>query len=102
MFIYEITAVVQTELVEAYEKYLRERHIPDLLATGYFSAAYFTRSSSSQNRYRIIYQADNRESLDEYLSNDAKRLRADFLAHFPTGVELSREIWETAEVFSQD
>jgi hypothetical protein len=96
MVIYEITAVVQAELVEEYEKYMRDRHIPDLLATGYFSGAYFTRAR--ENHYRVHYQANNQESLDKYLSLDAKRLRADFLTHFPTGVELSREIWEVIEV----
>lgn len=92
MSIYEITAVVRPELVEAYEKYMRSRHIPDLLATGYFNRAYFTRSA--ENRYRIQYHALNRLALDDYLRTQAERLRADFLAHFPEGVELSREVWE--------
>jgi len=93
--IYEITAVVAPELTEKYEKYMREQHIPDLLATGYFRGAKFT--SSTENRYRILYEAHNQESLNQYLKNDATRLRADFLAHFPTGIELSREIWHVVE-----
>jgi hypothetical protein len=97
MVIYEITAVVQAEFIEEYEQYMRERHIPDLLATGYFSGAFFTRAV--ENRYRIRYHARNRKSLDEYLNNDAERLRADFLAHFPTGIELSREVWEILQTW---
>lgn len=93
--IYEITAVVAPELIEKYEKYMREQHIPDLLATGYFRGAKFT--SSTDNRYRILYEAQNMESLDKYLEREAARLRADFLAHFPTGVEVSREIWHIVE-----
>jgi hypothetical protein len=93
--IYEITAIVAPELTDKYEKYMREQHIPDLLATGYFCGAKFT--SSTKNRYRILYEAHNRESLDKYLETDAPRLRADFLAHFPTGIELSREIWYVIE-----
>ncbi|MDQ4123274.1 MAG: DUF4286 family protein [Acidobacteriota bacterium] len=93
--IYEITAIVEPKLVEKYEKYMRERHIPDLLATGYFRGAKFTFSSGS--RYRILYEAQNMESLNKYLEKEAPRLRADFLAHFPTGIELSREIWTVAE-----
>ena len=100
MVIYEITAVVETKLVEAYEKYMRERHIPDLLKTGYFQNALLTRSG--KNRYRIRYQASNQSALDEYLTNDAETLRADFLAHFPKGVELSREIWEVLRVFNNN
>lgn len=91
MVIYEITAVVRSNLTEAFEKYMRERHIPDLLATKYFHAAYFTRTL--ENRYRIQYHAPDEETLREYLKTDATRLRADFTAHFPAGIELSREVW---------
>jgi hypothetical protein len=100
MVIYEITAVVQSEFVEEYEKYMRERHIPDLLATGYFRGAYFTRSA--ENRYRIQYHAHNQKSLNEYLQTDANRLRADFLTHFPEGIELSRENWEVLQILQAD
>lgn len=99
MTIYEITAVVQAEFVEEYEKYMRERHIPDLLATGYFRGAYFTRSA--ENRYRIQYHAHDQKALDKYLENDANRLRADFLAHFPEGVELSRDVWDILEIWEE-
>lgn len=96
--IYEITAVVQTELIEQYEKYMRERHIPDLLATGYFYGAKFTRSEG--NRYRIQYEARDRANLKNYLQKDAARLRADFHAHFPEGAEISRENWEVLQIWS--
>lgn len=100
MVIYEITVVVQTELIEEYEKYMRERHIPDLLATGYFRSAYFTRSA--ENRYRIQYHAHSQKSLDEYLEREANRLRADFLAHFPERIELVREVWEIVQIWQTD
>lgn len=100
MVIYEITAVVEQSLVEAYEKYMRERHIPDLLKTGYFRGARFTRSSG--NRYHVHYEAFTQSALDEYLKTEAERLRADFLVHFPGGVELSREIWEIVQIFNPD
>lgn len=97
MVIYEVTANVGEDLIELYEKYMRERHIPDLLATGYFAGAKFTRTSP--NRYRIQYEAFDRNALDNYLKTEAPRLRDDFLAHFPEGVELSRENWETLQIW---
>lgn len=93
--IYEITAAVAPEFVEKYEKYMREQHIAALLATGYFRAAKFARSS--ENHYRIFYEARSPESLDKYLELDAPRLRADFQNHFPAGIELSRENWRILE-----
>jgi len=96
MLIYEITAAVDKELVATYEKYMTERHIPDLLATGHFAAAFFAKSG---NVYRIGYHADTREQFDAYIETHAERLRADFAAHFPTGVEVERQILEIIELF---
>ena len=97
MVIYEITVFVRAELAREYEKYMRGQHISDLLATGYFQGASFSRSAP--NRYRICCEALNQNSLDDYLKNHAERLRADFLAHFPEGVEIVREVWEVLQIW---
>lgn len=97
MVIYEITVTVRADLIELYEKYMREQHIPDLLATGYFSGAKFTRSE--ENHYRIQYEAHDQNALDDYLKKEAPRLRDEFLAHFPDGIELSREIWQVVQIW---
>jgi len=89
---YEVTAVVRPDLVDSYEAYMR-RHIVELLATGRFVAATFSRTTG--HRYRIRYEARDQQSVDRYIAEDAPRLRADFAEHFPKGVEVSREIWET-------
>lgn len=97
MIIYEITAAVRADLIEAYENYMRGTHIPELLETGFFEGAKFTRSG--ENRYRIQYEARDRKALDEYLATEAVRLRADFLSHFSEGIELSRENWEVVQAW---
>lgn len=89
--IYEITATVKPDLISDYEAYMRDRHIPDLLATGFFVSVRFSRSG---NRFRVCYESND---LAGYLSRDAARLRADFLEHFPDGVELGRETWDLIE-----
>lgn len=94
---YEITATVDEKLVGSYESYMREMHIPDLLATGFFSSA--TLSVSQPGRYRIRYEAADQIALDNYLATDAERLRADAMGHFPEGVDLEREIWNVIETF---
>jgi hypothetical protein len=97
MIIYEITATVRADLIEAYEKYMCETHIPDLLATGFFAGAKMARAG--ENRYRIGYEAHNQKALDDYLATDARRLRADFMEHFGEGIEVSRENWEVLRVW---
>jgi hypothetical protein len=95
MLTYEITATVRPDLCEQYERYMRERHIPDLLGTGAFVAASFSRSAAG--RYRIRYEARSREQLDSYLAEHAPRLRQHFTDTFPAGIELSREEWTVVE-----
>jgi hypothetical protein len=94
---YEITAVVENDLITEYEEFMTERHIPDLMATGAFASA--TLSRSSAGRYRIRYEARSREALDEYLANHAQRLRNHLAGAFPAGIEFTREEWEVLAAF---
>lgn len=95
MLIYEITAFVESHLVAEYEAYMAGKHIPDILATGYFTGASFCKTG--EKNYRILYEAPGREKLDEYFEKAAPALRADFLENFPSGVILTREVWEVIE-----
>ena len=95
MIAYEVTAELEERLVVGYERYMREKHIPEVLATGCFHAAVLARSSPG--RYRTTYVARTRADLDRYLERHAAALRADFAAHFTEGVSLSREVWVDVE-----
>jgi len=97
MIIYEVTAATAAGLSGDFETYMRGEHIRDVLATGYFTGASFFRAY--ENRYCIRYEARSEEDLDHYLAHQAPRLRGEFLAHFPDGVEVSREIWKEVERF---
>ena len=94
---YEITAIVRPDLCARYERYMRERHIPDLLATGAFAAASI--SGAGTGRYRIRYEARNRAALDEYLATHAPGLREHFMSTFPDGIDVSREEWEVLQAW---
>lgn len=97
---YEITTVVEPDLVERYERFMRATHIPELLATGCFHGAAFTRSG--EGRYRIRYEAPTEAALDRYLAEHAPRLRDHFAAQFPRGITVSREVWLTLETWATD
>lgn len=98
MVIYEVTSVIRLDLIEAYERYMIEHHIPELIATGCFHSAEFTRTTPP-GRYCIFYKAPDQAALDRYLSEHAARLRADVAAHFPEGMEFSRDIWTVIREF---
>ncbi len=90
MISYEVTAEVRQDLRSRYEVYMKDRHIPDVLVTGLFIGAQLLRTD--EGPYCVRYRLADRPSLDRYLSTHAQRLRADFTAHFPEGVTISREV----------
>lgn len=92
MITYEVTQTVRPDLCAAYERYMVDLHVPDLLATGAFAGASFGRSAPG--RYRLRYEAKDRAALDRYLTEHASRLRKHVLEKFPAGVESTREEWE--------
>lgn len=91
MITYEITAIVEARLAEAYERYMRREHIQDVLATGCFQRADL--ASDAPGRYRMRYEASTDQDLERYLATHAARLRQEAATHFPEGVVLSREVW---------
>lgn len=93
--VYEVTATPEPELRGAYESYMRETHIRDVLATGCFVAAQF--SAAASGPFRTSYIAARQEELDRYLEQHAHRLRDDFAAHFPSGIAVTREVWTVVE-----
>lgn len=98
MVTYEVTTLVDPGLIEAYEGFMRQCHIPEVLATGFFQEAVFTRAAAG--RYRVRYEAPSEAALERYLAQHAPRLRAEFASHFPAGVTVSREVWVALQQWS--
>lgn len=104
MIVYEVTAEVPHDAAEAYERYQRGRHIPDVMATGCFREAALERggapAADGALRYRARYVATSAAELARYLRDHAPALRAHFARHAPPGVRLARAEWTVAEWWS--
>jgi len=94
---YEVSALVREDLCDAFEAFMIDFHIPDVIATGAFSSANFARLEPG--RYRTSYVAASRESLDKYIAEHAPRLRDHVAETFSEGIEFSREEWVMIESF---
>ncbi len=97
MITYEVTAVVDAAIATQFKSYMTDRHMPDLMATGCFAAAEL---SVADGRCRFRYAAVDQAALDRYFAEHAARLRLDVIEHFPSGVELSREVWTIVAEFT--
>jgi hypothetical protein len=98
MVTYQVDAIVETSVVERYEKYMKDRHIRDVLASGCFVDA--TLERADVGKYRIRYRAASQQDLDRYLRDHTVALRRHFAENFPTGVQLSREVWTEVVVLA--
>ena len=97
MITYEVTADVDEGLRDSFERFMIDRHIPDLMATGCFASA--TLSRTALGRYRARYEAHDRESLDRYLKEHAAGHRGHVMETFPGGIAFEREEWEVLASF---
>lgn len=100
MIIYEIEAIVKKELIDQFEQYMSDRHMPGLIKTGFFESAEFTEVETG--KFVIRYELTDQEKLDEYLTTRAKALRKDFAREFPTGIELTRRIYDPEEELAEE
>ncbi len=91
MVSYEVTIETEPQIAVAFETYMREKHIPEIMATGCFIAIIFEKASPI--KFRTRYEASSHKDLDRYLGEHATHFRTDFVAHFPKEVKPSREVW---------
>lgn len=95
MVSYEVTIHLDDlSLADALERYMRDSHLAEVVATGCFLDAHF--ETAEEGVYRSRYTVASQEDLDGYVRDSAPRLRADFVEHFPAGVRVSRAVWRPA------
>jgi hypothetical protein len=95
---YEVTLECSPAEAPALERWMRNAHIPDMLATGCFSAIHFDRADG---RFRTVYVTATRRLLDHYLADHSDRMREVFRQRFPAGVVVSREVWEQVQAWPE-
>ncbi len=91
MIHYEVSVEVRADLCAAFEDYMRDKHLPEILATGCFKHIRFDQASAGV--YRTCYQAENEDDYARYLNQHATAMRADFMQHFPEGCTPSRQVF---------
>jgi hypothetical protein len=96
--IYEVTATVAADQAAEFEKYMADEHIPEVLATGCFAAAYFAKEGNG-NQYTTAYHVNTPEDLQRYLNQHTAKLRDDFFQRFGDSVKTFRRILDIVRLF---
>tara|TARA_R110002049_G_scaffold31393_2_gene106363 strand:- start:7498 stop:7806 length:309 start_codon:yes stop_codon:yes gene_type:complete len=80
MYIYNVTINIDPSVHDSWLNWMKNDHIPAMIATGKFSNALMTRVQIEEEMggitYSIQYRTDSKETLEKYYSEDAETLRA--------------------------
>jgi phospholipid N-methyltransferase len=86
MYIYNVTTNIDESLHDSWLKWMQEKHIPDMLATGKFTKALLSKVLVNEEMggitYSTQYTCASREILDMYYKEDATKLRTEALEKF--------------------
>ena len=86
MILYNVTINIHESVHDQWMRWMQEKHIADVLATGKFSAARMVKVLVEEDMggitYSIQYTTDSKESLQRYYDEDAPRLREEGLQLF--------------------
>jgi Domain of unknown function (DUF4286) len=88
---YEVELRSDPSLDSRLDDFMMKRHVPEIYDTHCFYHISYQRRA--EGRARTLYFAVDQGTLEYYLRQHSPQLRADFLASFPTGVEVSRQVW---------
>ena len=86
MILYNVTINIHESVHDQWMRWMQEKHIADVLATGKFSAARMVKVLVEEDMggttYSIQYTTDSKETLQRYYDEDAPRLREEGLRLF--------------------
>ena len=86
MYIYNVTINVEDEIHDAWFEWMKNRHIPDMLATKKFLEAKMSRvqiqEETGGTTYSVQYGLPDSATLQAYYKEDAERLRKDATERF--------------------
>ncbi len=87
MLIYNVTINIDKSVHDQWLDWMKDKHLPDMLATGKFSHAKMVKVLVEEDMggitYSVQYTTQNRGTLEAYYKEDADRLRADAQQMFP-------------------
>jgi len=98
MILYNITVNIEREAEQEWILWMKEVHIPDVLATGIFQENKFYKllheTDDGTVNYSIQYFTDSMEKIKEYNLKFAPKLQADFKSKFKDKYVVFRSLLE--------
>lgn len=101
MILYNVTVNIEKESEAEWVSWMKETHIPDVLATGMFLENRFYKilhdNEDGSTNYSVQYFTDSMEKIMKYQENFAARLQEDVNQRFRDRFVVFRTLLETVE-----
>ncbi len=100
MILYNVTSSLEPAIADQWVAYMRETHMPDVLATGCFIKSQLCRLLNEEDdgiTYAAQYYCISLEQLEAYQQHFAPALRADMDQHFGGKYVAFRTVLEVVE-----
>lgn len=85
MIIYNVTVNIEDDVHDVWLEWMKQNHIPDVLATGKFTDARICKLLVDEQQgttYTVQYTCDTMDDYNDYQSNHAPRLQKEHLNKF--------------------
>ena len=102
MILYNVTVSIDPSSHEEWTKWMREVHIPDVLATGCFLESRLSRIQGEEEggmTFSVMYLSPSQELYDKYHAEFAPKLQADHARLFQGRFAAFRTILNVVEEF---
>ena len=98
MYIYSVTIAIENETETEWLKFMKQKHIADVLKTGYFSTASMRKALNEENAtfvtYNIEYTTNSMEAYTQYQQLEAARLQKDVADRFSGKFTAQRRVYQ--------
>lgn len=99
MILYNVTVNIDKEVEEEWKEWMKNKHIPDVLATGLFIENKFFRLLQDEPQgttYSIQYFLESIEKFQEYEQNHAHQLQQEHMQKYGNKAVAFRTLLESA------
>jgi hypothetical protein len=99
MIIYNVTLNVKKEIESEWVRWMKEKHIPDIIKTNHFNSWKMLKilvpgGMPDETTYVVSYTTDSMEKYEEYARNEAPRLQMEHVEKYLGKFTASRAILE--------
>jgi hypothetical protein len=101
MIIYNVTVSIDNDAEESWVNWMKEKHIPEVLATGLFLESRFTRVLGEEENgktYSIQYLCESMDTYEKYRDEHAPRLQKDHADRYQGKFAAFRTILKVVEI----